>query len=90
MQAFVRAAVAHIERAARAAAIQSSGSRLAQIMAPNSAGGYDCRFSDGQFVSNIHSQPATKWKVGQWVTLNKVGNLWIIVGAGAAQAGPLL
>ena len=81
------ALVSQVNQSARKAAVQSAGSRLAQVLALNPAGGYDLQFSDGQGVSNIHSQPLTKWKVGQWVTVNRVGSLWIIVGAAGATAG---
>lgn len=86
MSGQIQAIAQQMQTTARKAAIESAGSRLSQILSINDAGGYDVQFSDGQGMSNIHNQGSTKWQMGQWVTLNKVSGMWVIVGAGAAHA----
>lgn len=72
----------------QAANREAAANRSAKITGRNEeTGGYDVEFSDGTTMSSVGSITRDKWRAGDWVTLERTGSRWQIVGASVSAAG---
>lgn len=63
-------------------------SRIAKITAVLSGGYFNVELTSGTPITGVLSQDySVKWAVGDWVTLEKFGGDWVIVGRAAYKGG---
>lgn len=61
---------------------------VAQIAVKNSDGSYDIKFCNGDTSEKVqNAQYRTTWAVGTWVTVERIGDTWQIVGISPYGAG---
>lgn len=70
----------------RLLAIETAASQIAQVTAATEDG-YDLELTDGGTMSAVGSIDSTSWPVDSWVTIERVGPGWQIVGIAPHKAG---
>lgn len=62
-------------------------SKIGQVIARPGPGLYDVRLSSGGKLSSIGSQTRQQWPVDSWVTVEKAGEVWQVVGPAPVRTG---
>lgn len=75
-----------LERELRRLALAESTSAIAEVTAATEHG-YDCQTTDGRTLSALQSENRTQWTAGAWVTIERCGPSWRIVGLAPYRAG---
>ena len=78
-----------VDNMARRISAQTSVSKHACCVGPNTQGGLDFRTSDGRSISATIPADDTSWQKGVWCTLEKTSQGYVVAGLSAYDGGPL-
>lgn len=67
-------------------ATDQAATKLGQVVQETDAG-FDVRLTDGSTLSGVGNGARAKWQPDDWVTLERVGDHWQIVGRAPARGG---
>lgn len=70
----------------RRLAIETAASQIAQVTG-SSADGYDLELTDGTTMAAVGSLDQIDWADDTWVTIERAGPTWQIVGIAPHKAG---